>query len=373
MWSVSRTTRAPCSPFPIWSGLISARPGSNAWRKSSTPPSPAGPMVSGRRNSDPGSMGRACSFEPMVHFISSTSAIIGSPACSMPRGCQPRLCLRHCRSAWCSISNGDPTLFDCRHLPCRCLEWCAGMRKLCRRRRNILMPNLKLTLACWDYDRTRPLIDGRVKPHGVDLEVKMLRPRVMFPRMLEHKEFDASELSLASYASLLGRGDMSFRALPVAVSKIFRHSCIYIRPGSGIEKPEDLRGKRVGTTQWGSTAAVFMKGLIQDEYGVKPSDMRWFMGGLDAPTQAPLIPFTPPPGVSLELLPEGKTLEAMMEAGELDALFSIYLPKIFLNGSPNCKRLWPNFKEIEKDYYRRTKIFPIMHTIAMRSDVIAAH
>jgi len=235
------------------------------------------------------------------------------------------------------------------------------------------MPDLKLTLACWDYDRTRPLIDGRVKPHGVDLDVKMLRPRVMFPRMLEHKEFDASELSLASYASLLGRGDTTFRALPVAVSKIFRHSCIYIRPGSGIEKPEDLRGKRVGTTQWGSTAAVFMKGMIQDEYGVKPSDMRWFMGGLDAPTQAPLIPFTPPPGVSLELLPEGKTLEAMMEAGELDALFSIYLPKIFLAGSPHCKRLWPNFKEVEKDYYRRTKIFPIMHTIAMRSDVIAAH
>jgi 4,5-dihydroxyphthalate decarboxylase len=235
------------------------------------------------------------------------------------------------------------------------------------------MPNLKLTLACWDYDRTRPLIDGRVKPHGVDLDVRMLRPRVMFPRMLEHKEFDASELSLASYASLLGRGDTTFRALPVAVSKIFRHSCIYIRPGSGIEKPEDLRGTRVGTTQWGSTAAVFMKGMIQDEYGVKPSDMRWFMGGLDAPTQAPLIPFTPPPGVSLELLPEGKTLEAMMEAGELDALFSIYLPKIFLAGSPNCKRLWPNFKDVEKDYYRRTKIFPIMHTIAMRSDVIAAH
>ena len=233
------------------------------------------------------------------------------------------------------------------------------------------MTDLKLTLACWDYDRTRPLIDGRVRPHGIDLEVKMLRPRVMFPRMLEDKEFHASELSLASYASLLGRGDTSFRALPVAVSKIFRHSCIYIRPGSGIEKPEDLRGKRVGTTQWGSTAAVFMKGMIQDEYGVAPHEMRWFMGGLDAPTQAPLIPFTPPPGVSLELLPDGKTLEAMMEAGEIDALFSIYLPKIFLNGSPNCKRLWPNFKEVEKAYYRKTKIFPIMHTIAMRTDVIA--
>ncbi len=235
------------------------------------------------------------------------------------------------------------------------------------------MSNLPLTLACWDYDRTRPLIDGRVKAQGIDLDVQMLRPRVMFPRMLEDKEFHASELSLASYVSLLGRGDTTFRALPVAVSKIFRHSCIYIRPGSGIKKPEDLRGKRVGTTQWGSTAAVFMKGMIQDEYGVAPADMHWFMGGLDAPTQAPLIPFTPPAGVTLELLPDGKTLEAMMEAGELDALFSIYLPKIFLNGSDNCKRLWPNFKEVEIAYYQKTKIFPIMHTIAMRSDVIDAH
>jgi 4,5-dihydroxyphthalate decarboxylase len=232
------------------------------------------------------------------------------------------------------------------------------------------MADLKLTLACWDYDRTRPLIDGRVKARGIDLDVKMLRPREMFPRMLEKQEFHASELSLASYVSLKGRGDCPFQALPVAVSKIFRHSCIYVRPGANITKPEDLRGKRVGTTQYGSTAAVFMKGMIQDEYGVAPHEMHWFMGGLDAPTQTPLIPLTVPDNVRLEFLPEGKTLEAMMEAGELDALFSIYLPKIFLAGSPNCKRLFPNFKDIEKDYYKRTRIFPIMHTIALRSDVL---
>lgn len=232
------------------------------------------------------------------------------------------------------------------------------------------MSNLKLTLACWDYDRTRPLIDGRVKPKGIDLEVLMLRPREMFPRMLENKEFHASELSLASYASLRGRGDTTFQALPVAVSKFFRHSCIYVRPGAGIEKPEDLRGKRVGTTQYGSTAAVFMKGMMQDEYGVGPQEMKWFLGGLTKPTEAPLIPLTIPDDVELEFLPEGKTLEAMMVSGELDALYSIYLPKIFLDGSPHCKRLFPNFKDVEKDYYARTKIFPIMHTIALREDVL---
>src|ERR687895_868767 len=109
------------------------------------------------------------------------------------------------------------------------------------------MSNLKLTLACWDYDRTRPLIHGRVQAEGIDLEVKVLRPREIFPRMLEDKEFEVSELSLGSYVSLIGRGACPFIAVPVALSKIFRHSCIYIRSDSAIRKPEDLRGKRVGT------------------------------------------------------------------------------------------------------------------------------
>jgi 4,5-dihydroxyphthalate decarboxylase len=164
------------------------------------------------------------------------------------------------------------------------------------------MTDLTLKLACWDYDRTRPLIDGRVKPEGIKLDIEVLRPRQMFPRMLEHQEFDASEISLASHASLIGRGGSPFVAIPVMLSKIFRHSCFYVRVGSGIEKPEDLRGKRVGTTQFSATATTFMKGMLQHEYGVAQHEMHWFMGGLDAPTQAPLIPFTPPPGVTSRLV-----------------------------------------------------------------------
>ncbi len=118
------------------------------------------------------------------------------------------------------------------------------------------MPNLKLTLACWDYDRTRPLIDGRVKPAGIDLEVEVLRPRQTFQRMLDNKEFEVSELSLASYTALKGRGECPFVAVPVALSKIFRHSCIYVRTGAGIHTPQDLKGKRVGTSQWSSTGLV---------------------------------------------------------------------------------------------------------------------
>src|SRR5260370_30201668 len=125
------------------------------------------------------------------------------------------------------------------------------------------MPQPALTLACSDYDRPRALIDGRVQAEGIDLKIKVLRPREAFPRMLEHQEFEVSELSLASYVTLKARGDCPFVAVPVALSKIFRHSCIYLRAGAGITSPADLRGKRVGTTQYGSTAVVFIKGLLQ--------------------------------------------------------------------------------------------------------------
>ena len=156
------------------------------------------------------------------------------------------------------------------------------------------MPNLKLTLACWDYDRTRPLMDGRVKPDGIDLDIEILRPRQAFQRMLDRQEFQVSELSLASYTALKGRGDCPFVAVPVALSKIFRHSCIYVRTGAGINTPQDLKGKRVGTSQWSSTGLVFMRGMLQHDYGVEAQDMHWFMGGLNAFVEPPLIPLDLP-------------------------------------------------------------------------------
>jgi len=235
------------------------------------------------------------------------------------------------------------------------------------------MPNLKLALACWDYDRTRPLIDGRVKPEGIDLDISILRPRQAFQRMLDNKEFHASELSLASYAALKGRGDCPFVAVPVALSKFFRHSCIYVRTGAGIAAPEDLKGKRVGTTQWSATALVFMRGMLQHDYGIAARDMHWFMGGLNSPTESPLIPLDLARDIRLDFLSAGQTLEGMFAAGELDALLSIYIPKLFLDGSPSIARLFANYKAVEQDYYRRTRIFPIMHTVVLREDVYRAH
>src|SRR5436309_6346814 len=235
------------------------------------------------------------------------------------------------------------------------------------------MADLKLTLACWDYDRTRPLIDGRVKPDGIELKIEILRPRQAFQRMLDNKEFHVSELSLASYTALKGRRACPFVAIPVPLSKIFRHSCIYVRSDAGIEKPEDLRGKRVGTSQWSSTGLVFMRGMLQHDYGVKPQDVHWFMGGLNSFVEPPLIPLNLPKEIDLRFLSAGATLEGMFEAGELDALFSLYIPKLFLDGSPRIVRLFSNFKEIEQDYYRRTRIFPIMHTVVLREDVYREH
>jgi 4,5-dihydroxyphthalate decarboxylase len=232
------------------------------------------------------------------------------------------------------------------------------------------MPKVRLTLACWDYDRTRPLIDGRVQPEGIDLSIVVLRPEETFPRMLRHKEFQVSELSLAMYATLKARGDCPFVAVPVALSRIFRHSCIYVRPGAGITAPRDLKGKRVGVFQYGSTGVVFMRGMLQHDYGVLPEDMHWLMGGgLGPHTQRPFIPLNLPQKIRADFVPEGQTLEGMLEAGEVDALFSLYIPAGLQERPPRVVRLFPNYKEVEQDYYRRTRIFPIMHTVVIREDV----
>ena len=235
------------------------------------------------------------------------------------------------------------------------------------------MSNVKLSLACNDYDRSRALIDGRVKPDGIDLDVTVLKPRELFPRMLDHQEFDVSELSLGSYASLVARGNSPFVAIPVTLSKLFRHSCIYVRKGADISTPKDLKGKRVGTTQYGATATITMKGMLQDEYGVAPSDMSWFIGGLNTPTEKPLIPLNLPRNIALEFLPNDRTLEEMLSRGELDALFSILIPDLFLEGSREIARLFPDFRTVEQDYYRRTRILPVMHIVAIRERVYREH
>jgi 4,5-dihydroxyphthalate decarboxylase len=231
---------------------------------------------------------------------------------------------------------------------------------------------LPLTLACWDYDRTRPLMDGRVKPDGIDLDLRVMRPREAFPRMLKTREFHASEMSLASYVSLKGQGQCPFVAIPVALSKIFRHDCIYVRPDAGIRTPRDLKGKRVGAMQYASTGVVYTRGFLQHDYDVHARDMDWSIGGLETPLPAAL-PAGLPQDINVKLLPATRTLSGMLAAGELDALISLYIPESFLAGARHIARLFQNPKEVAKDYYGRTGIFPIMHTVVIREDVHAEH
>jgi len=235
------------------------------------------------------------------------------------------------------------------------------------------MSNLRLTCALWDYDRTRPLMDGRVQPEGIDLDVKIMRPGQAFQSMLDNNEFPVSEMSLASYTILKSRGACPFVAIPVALSKIFRHSCIYIRTGAGIAKPEDLKGKRAGTPQYSATGIVYMRGMLQHDYGVAPEDMHWFIGGLNRPGEKQRLQVDLPEKIKHEFLPAGETLERMFEAGKLDVLLANQIPSIFLKRSPRIARLFPNYKQAEQDYYRRTGIFPIMHIVVIRNDVYRDH
>lgn len=231
------------------------------------------------------------------------------------------------------------------------------------------MSKLHLTCALWDYDRTRPLMDGRVAPEGIDLDIQVVRPGKTFQRMLETGEFDVCEMSLSAFAILKARGESPFVGLPVPLSKIFRHSCIYVRNGAGISGPADLKGRRVGTPQYSATGIVFLRGMLKDEYGVTPEDMHWFTGGLNKPGEKPRLPLNL--RVPHESIGETQTLEQMFEAGELDVLFANQIPSLFLNSSPSITRLFPNYRELEKDYFRRTGIFPIMHIVVIRNDVFA--
>lgn len=219
------------------------------------------------------------------------------------------------------------------------------------------MHKLDLTLACGRYDRTQPLIDGRVQPEGVDLTFLPLRPGETFWRMLNHGEFDVSEMSLSSYTILRSEGDTRFIAIPVFPSRVFRHSAIYVRADSSIERPEDLKGKRVGVGDYQMTAAVWVRGLLTHEYGVTPKDIVWVTG-------KPIRSIKPPDGVRLESIPADTTLEAMLERGEIDALTSVMIP----NGlGKTVRRLFRNSREVEIEYYNKTRIFPIMHTLVLKT------
>ncbi len=232
------------------------------------------------------------------------------------------------------------------------------------------MERLRLTYGGYVYlDRTRALQFGQVAPEGIDLNFETVEISELFRRMAQHVEFDVAEMSLSTYMLMLGQGDDRLVGIPVFLSRAFRHSRVFVNTASGIDEPVDLAGKKVGTPEFQMTAGLWIRGFLQHDYGVKPADMSWFYGGSDEPVYAERRHHEAPPGVSLEQIPAGRTLSQMIESGELAALITAADPEPFRRGSPDVARLFPDPWQVERDYYRRTGIFPIMHLVVIRRDV----
>ena len=220
---------------------------------------------------------------------------------------------------------------------------------------------LKITLGCRDYDHTRALVDGNVVVEGADLKfVFVSPPSQIFLRMLRSEEFDASEMSLSNYMIGLARGDKRFLAIPVYPSRVFRHSNIWVNSKAGIREPRDLIAKRVGVQDYSMTALLFARGVLKHQYGVAPEDIHWFR------QRSEHVSIEVPPGIRIENIDKHQTLDDLIEDGKLDAIISPSTPRSFANGSTLIRRLFPNARDIEAEYYRQTRIFPIMHVVVIR-------
>src|SRR3954464_16099997 len=235
------------------------------------------------------------------------------------------------------------------------------------------MNRLRLTFSCWDYDRTRALADGSVQPDGIDLVYLQQPVEETFFRMLRYREFDCSEMSLSSYVASLRAEEPPFIAIPVFPSRFFRHSCIFVSAKSGIRRPEDLKGRRVGVPEYQMTAPVWIRGILSDEYGVKVTDYEHLSGGEEEPGRIDKLKIELPPAIRVRPIGETQTLSRMIADGELDAMVTARAPSTFYTRPQDVKRLFPDYVSAERDYYRRTKIFPIMHTVVIRRDVYEKH
>jgi 4,5-dihydroxyphthalate decarboxylase len=232
---------------------------------------------------------------------------------------------------------------------------------------------LQISLSVGDYDRTRAIHDGRVRIEGCDTAVVMMAPEEAFHRAFKYQEFDVTEISMSSHMLSLARGDNQYVAVPAFVSRLFRHSGIYIRTDRGINRLEDLKGKTVGVPEYQMTANLWIRGMLQDLHGVKPSDIAWRGGGLEDAGREERTRITLPKDVDYKRVPDDRTLSDMFARGELDAIFAARAPSCVLRGEPNVARMFPDYPRVEEEYFQRTKIFPIMHGIGIRKSMAEKH
>ena len=232
------------------------------------------------------------------------------------------------------------------------------------------MARVPLTICTGDYDRVRALADGRVGVEGCDVNYLTMNPEQAFYRAWNNLEFDVTELSGSSYILARSTGWNKYIAVPVFPSRLFRHSGIYIRADAGIDKPEDLKGRDVGVPVYAMTAALWIRGMLQDDYGVAPSDIHWRTGGLEEGGRKPKFRPNLPPEIKVDPISDDQTLSEMLFSGELTALISAREPSCFGPDNPEIVRLFPDFRAAEKEWYAKTGLFPIMHVLGIRKELV---
>jgi 4,5-dihydroxyphthalate decarboxylase len=226
---------------------------------------------------------------------------------------------------------------------------------------------VRLTLAVGDYDLTRPLIDGAVQPQGVDLLTLAYPSPQRHWRMLKHAEFDAAELSLGSYVARRSRGEDDLAAIPVFPHRRFRHGYAFVSSASGVRAPADLVGQAVGVRSWQTTAGVWLRGILAEHHGLPIERVRWIA------QDAEDVPLTLPGGVVLERVPDGGNVTELCARGDIAGLIYPELPRQVLAGDGSIRRLFEQPRDAEQAYYAATGIFPIMHVVAVRAELLAAH
>jgi 4,5-dihydroxyphthalate decarboxylase len=232
------------------------------------------------------------------------------------------------------------------------------------------MSRLALTIATGDSDRVRALVEGRISIEGCDVNHLVMNVEDVFHRSIRNREFDVVELGFSPYLIATSRDIRPYVAIPVFLSRTFRHSAIYVRTDRGITGAADLRGKRIGVPEFQQSAALWIRGMLKDEHGIECEDIAWVQAGLEASGRRENFPLNLPAGFPLEISPPGSTLSSLLADGAVDAVFSARAPSCVLEGRPNVGRLFPDFRTEEQAYFRRSGLFPIMHAVGIRTDVL---
>ena len=234
------------------------------------------------------------------------------------------------------------------------------------------MKNVHLSVAISDYDHVKDFLTGPVRAEGIEITCLNLVHEEIFYRFIKFREWDVSEISFAKYVSLVSQDDNSLVAIPVFHSRAFRLSSIYIHRDGGIRKPEDLAGKKVGIPEWAQTASVYTRGYLMHQIGIPLEKIDWYQAGVNDPGRAEKVTLKIPTGVRYTPVPD-RSLTDLLLSKDLDAVMTARPPQAFVDGNPEIIRLFPDFMPVEEAYWRDTGIFPIMHIIVIRAEILQRH